>query len=269
MGRNIVHDPDISPLAPAAQINSASRLDYPGYEIDPQALANFLATQDIQHLPSLSSDVLLPVTRAPQTLPGYLGHDARRYAAPHHDTLLSPNSPEFRYARGHPQPQVPRSIPLARLMQRRLSSVPEEDSSPTIHGRSPSPPQVTRHAADRTYLYPTSQHGYQYTELLDSSTNYSGSYLAPVEAASRVSRGSVSWFWERGWQRLYHLKRMDVSDACAQGRYRTRNEGGASDKDGAGVSSASWRPGRLADDLRSSMAIEEVGSSCSSLSTAC
>jgi hypothetical protein len=231
LGRNIVHDSDVSPLAPAAQINSGSLLDYPGYEIDPitsQALANFLATQDIQHLPSLSSDVLLPVARAPQTLPGYLGHDARRYAAPHHDTLLSPVSPEeFLYTRGHPQPQVPRSIPLARLMQRRLSSVPEEDSSPTIHGRSPSPPQITRHTVDRTYLYPPPQHGYQYTEMLESSTNYSGSYLEP---ASRVSQGKLrgSTFGSKGSN-----VNMDAPDA--QGRYRTRNEGGASEKEGTGV----------------------------------
>ncbi len=231
LGRNIVHDPDISPLAPAAQISSASRLDYPGYEIDPQALANFLATQDIQHLPPLSSDVLLPVTRAPQTLPGYLGHDARRYAAPHHDTLLSPSSPEeFRYTRGHSQLQAPRSIPLARLMQRRLTSVPEEDSSPTIHGRSPSPPQVTRHAADRTYFH-TSQHGYQYTEMLDPSTNYSGSYLAPVEQASRVSQGKL-----RGSALGSKNFTVGMDAPEAQGRYRTRNEGGSSEKEGAGVS---------------------------------
>ena len=232
LGRNIMHDPDVSPLAPPAQINSASRLDYPGYDIHPvtsQALANFLATQDIQHLPPLSSEVLLPVARAPQTLPGYLGHEARRYAPPHRDTLLSPTSPEgFRYTQGHPQPQVPRSIPLARLMQRRLSSVPEEDSSPTIHGRSPSPPQVTRHAIDRTYLYPTSQHGYQYTEMLESSTNYSGSYLEPT---SRVSQGK-----HRGsaFGNKTSTVGMDVPDS--QGRYRMRNEGGASEKEGAGAS---------------------------------
>lgn len=231
LGRNIVHDSDVSPLAPAAQINSASLLDYPGYEIDSitsQALANLLATQDIQHMPSLSSDVLLPIARAPQTLPGYLGHDARRYAAPHHDTLLSPVSPEeFLYTRGHPQPQVPRSIPLARLMQRRLSSVPEEDSSPTIHGRSPSPPQITRHAVDRTYLYPPPQHGFQYTEMLESSTNYSGSYLEP---ASRVSQGKLRGptFGSKG-----SSVNMDAPDA--QGRYRTRNEGGASEKEATGV----------------------------------
>ncbi len=229
LGRNIVHDPDISPLAPAAQINSASRIDYPGYDIDPQVLANFLATQDIQHLPSLSSDVLLPVTRAPQTLPGYLGHDARRYAAPHHDTLLSPSSPEeFRYTRGHPQSQIPRSIPLVRLMQRRLSSVPEEDSSPTIHGRSPPPPQVTRHATDRTYLYPTSQHGYQYTEMLEPSTNYSGNYLEP---ASRVSQGKL-----RGSALGSKSSTVGMDAPDAQGRYRTRNEGGTSEKEGAGIS---------------------------------
>lgn len=227
-----VHDPDVSPLAPPAQINPASRLDYPGYEMDPvtsQALANFLATQDIQHLPSLSSEVLFPVTRAPPTMPGYLGHDARRYAAPHHDTLRSPTSPEeFRYTRGHPQPQIPRSIPLARLMQRRLSSVPEEDSSPTIHGRSPSPPQVTRHAADRTYLYPTSQHGYQYTEMLESSTNYSGPYL---EQASRVSQGRL-----RGSAFGSTNSTVGMDAPESQGRYRTRNEGGASEKESAGVS---------------------------------
>lgn len=232
LGRNILHDPDLSSLAPAPQINSASRLDYPGYGLDPvtsQALTNIFATQDIQHLPALPSEVLLPVARGPQTLPGYIRDDARRYTAPHHDTLVatvSPTSPEeFRYTRGHPQPQIPRSIPLARLVQRRLSSVPEEDPSPTIHGRSPSPPQVTRQSADRTYLYPPAQHGYQYPEILESSTNYSGSYL---ESASRGSQGKL-----RG--SIFSSKSstvgMDVLDS--QGRYRARHEGSTSEKEGS------------------------------------
>ena len=229
LGRNILHDPDVSSLAPPAQINSASRLDYPGYELDPitsQALTNFFATQDIQHLPPVPSEVLLPIARAPQTLPEYIGHDARRYATPHHDTLVSPTSPEeFRYTRGHPQPQIPRSIPLARLMQRRLSSVPEEDSSPTIHGRSPSPPQITRQGVDRSYLYPPAQHGYQYPEILESSTNYSGSYS---ESASRGPQGRLHGpvFSSRS-----SAVGRDILDA--QGRYRTRHEGSASEKEGA------------------------------------
>jgi hypothetical protein len=232
LGRNILHDPDVSSLAPPAQINSASRLDYPGYDLDPvtsQALTNIFATQDIQHLPPLPSEVLLPLACGPQTLPGYIRDDARRYAGPHHDTLVaaaSPTSPEeFRYTRGHPQPQIPRSIPLARLMQRRLSSVPEEDPSPTIHGRSPSPPQVTRQGIDRTYLYPPAQHGYQYPEILESSTSYSGSYL---ESASRGLQGKLrgSVFSGKG-----STVGLDVLDS--QGRYRARHEGGASEKEGS------------------------------------
>ena len=227
LGRNFVHDPDVSPLAPAAHINSASRLEYPNYELDPvssQALTNLLATQDMQHLPHLSSELLLPIARAPQTEHGYIGHDARQYAAPHHDTLLPPTSPEeLRYTRGHPQPQIPRSIPLARLMQRRLSSVPEEDSSPTIHGRSPSPPQVTRHGADRPYLYPVAQHGYQYTGMLGPSTNYSGSYL---ESASRGSQGNFRGPVIRSKSSTVGMDALD-----AQGRHRVRYEGGASEKE--------------------------------------
>ena len=55
--------------------------------------------------------------------------------------LASPTSPDFQLTnRGYGTHQ-PRSIPLARLIQRRLSSVPEEsDSSATVRGRSPSPP---------------------------------------------------------------------------------------------------------------------------------
>ncbi|KAI0297100.1 hypothetical protein BC826DRAFT_1184740 [Russula brevipes] len=226
LARNIAHDANVSPLAPPAQINSASRLDYPGYDLDPvtsQALTNLLASQDLQHLPSLSSEALLPVTRAPQTLPGYLGHDARRYTTSHHDTVLSPTSPEeFRYTRGHPQPQI-RSIPLARLVQRRLSSVPEEDSSPTIHGRSPSPPQVTRHGQDRHYLCPPAQHGYQYAEMFGSSTNYSGSYLG---SASRGSQGKL-----RGPVFGSRSSTGGVDGLDAQGRCRTRHEGSTSDKE--------------------------------------
>jgi hypothetical protein len=227
-GRNILHDADVSSLAPAAQINSASRLEYPGYDLDPvtsQTLTNIFAAQDIQHLPSLPSDALLPIARAPQTLPGYINHDSRRYAVPHHD-IVSPTSPEeFRYTRGHSQPQILRSIPLARLMQRRLSSVPEEDSSPTIHGRSPSPPQITRQGADRSYLYPPAPHGYQYPQTVESSANYSGSY---VESASRGSQGKL-----RGavFSSKISAGSMDALDA--QGRYRTRHEGVAPEKEGA------------------------------------
>jgi hypothetical protein len=224
LGRNILHDLDVSSLVPAAQINSASQLDYPCYELDPvrsQALTNIFAAQDIQHLPTLPPDVPLPITRAPQTLPRYITHDARRYATPHHDTLVSPTSPEeFRYTRGHSQPQIPRSIPLARLMP----SVPEEDSSPTIHGRSPSPPQVTRQGTERSCLYPPAQHGYQHPEIVEPSTNYSGSYS---ESAPRGSQGKL-----RGavCSSKSSVVGMDALDP--QGRYRTRHEGAASEKDG-------------------------------------
>lgn len=227
LGRNIVHDPDVSPLAPAAQINSLSRLDYPDYELDPvtsQALTNLLAAQDIQHLSPMPSEVLLPVTRAPQTLPGYLGHDVRRYSAPHHDVLLSPTSPEeFEYSRGHSQHQVPRSIPLARLMQRRLSSVPEEDSSPTIHGRSPSPPQAIRHSVDRPYLHPPAQHRYQYADMLEPSASHPGPYL---QSASHGSQGRIRgpMFGSKG-----STVGADVLDA--QGRYRPRHDGGAPERE--------------------------------------
>ncbi|KAI0254055.1 hypothetical protein BJV78DRAFT_1351335 [Lactifluus subvellereus] len=227
LGRNIVHDPEVSPLAPAAQINSVSRLDYPDYELDPvtsQALTNLLAAQDIQHLPPLPSEVLLPVTRAPQALPGYLGHDVRRYSAPHHDVLLSPTSPgELRYTRGHSQHQIPRSVPLARLMQRRLSSVPEEDSSPTIHGRSPSPPQAIRHSVDRPYLHPPAQHRYQYADIPEPSASYSGPYL---ESTSHGSQGKVRGpiFCSKG-----STVGADVLDA--QGHYRLRRDGSASERE--------------------------------------
>jgi hypothetical protein len=224
LGRNILHDLDVSSLVPAAQINSASQLDYPCYELDPvrsQALTNIFAAQDIQHLPTLPPDVPLPITRAPQTLPRYITHDARRYATPHHDTLVSPTSPEeFRYTRGHSQPQIPRSIPLARLMP----SVPEEDSSPTIHGRSPSPPQVTRQGTERSCLYPPAQHGYQHPEIVEPSTNYSGSYS---ESAPRGSQGKL-----RGAVRSSKSSVVGMDALDPQGRYRTRHEGAASEKDG-------------------------------------
>ncbi|KAI9442164.1 hypothetical protein H4582DRAFT_1926809, partial [Lactarius indigo] len=226
LGRNIMHDHEI-PLAPPPQINPVPRPDYSGYELDPatsQALTNFLATQDYQHLSPLSSEVLLPVSRTAQTLPGYLGHDVRRYATSHRDALSSPGHEEFRYARGHSQHQIPRSIPLARLMQRRLSSVPEEDSSPTINGRSPSPSQLMRHGADRPYLHPPAEHGYQYADILGSSGNYPVAYLDPVSHGSQSKvRGSV-----------FSNKNSSTAGATAleiQGRYRARHEGSSSEKD--------------------------------------
>ncbi|KAH9048318.1 hypothetical protein EDB84DRAFT_1556949 [Lactarius hengduanensis] len=227
LGRNIMHDHEIPHLVPPPQINPVPRPDYSSYELDPatsQALTNFLATQDYQHLSPLSSEVLLPVSRTTQTLPGYLGHDARRYAAPHRDALSSPSHEEFRYARGHSQHQIPRSIPLARLMQRRLSSVPEEDSSPTINGRSPSPSQLMRHGADRPYLHPPAEHGYQYADILGSSGNYPVAYLDPASHGSQSKvRGSV-----------FNNKSSSTAGATAldiQGRYRARHEGSSSEKD--------------------------------------
>ncbi|KAI9463579.1 hypothetical protein BJY52DRAFT_1414793 [Lactarius psammicola] len=246
LGRNIMHDREIPSLAP--RIDPVSRLDYPGYEIDPatsQALTNLLATQDYQHLPSLSSEVLLPVPRTAQTLPGYLGHDIRRYAASHRDALLSPSHEEFRYARGHSQHQVPRSIPLARLMQRRLSSVPEEDPSPTINGRSPSPSQLMRHGADRPYLHPPAEHGYQYADIIESSGNYPVAYLDPASHSSQSKvRGPV------------FSSKSSTAGATAleiQGRYRTRHEGSSSEKDsttgpkraGGGLRKTRGRPPRV------------------------
>jgi hypothetical protein len=150
---------------------------------------------------------------------------AGNYATPHHDTLVSPMSPEeFRYTRGHSQPQIPKSTPLARLMQRRLSSVPEEDSSPTIHGRSPSPPQVTRQGTERSYLYPPAQHGYQYPVIVESSTGYSGSYS---ESAPRGSQGKL-----RGAVCSSKSSVVGINALDPQGRYRTRHEGAASEKEG-------------------------------------
>ena len=223
LGRNIIHDHEMPSLAPAPQIN---RLDYPGYELDPatsQALTNLLATQDYQHLSPLSSEVLLPVPRTAQTLPGYLGHDVRRYAAPHRDALLSPSHEEFRYARGHSQHQIPQSIPLARLMQRRLASVPEEDSSTIINGRSPSPPRLITHGADRPYLHPPAEHGYPYADILGSSGNYPVAYLDSASHSSQSKvRGSVFG------------SKSSTGGATAleiQGRYRERHEGSSSEKD--------------------------------------
>lgn len=229
MGHNITHDHELASLAHAPQINPVPQLTYPSYELDPatsQALTSLLASQDYQHLPSLSSDALLPVPRTPQTLPGYLGHDVRQYAAPHRDTLLSPSHEEFRYTRGHLQQQVPRSIPLARLMQRRLSSVPEEDSSPPINRRSPSP-QLLRHGVDRPYLHPhaeRAEHGYQYADILGHSGNYPASYLDSASQGSQSKvRGSV--FSSRS------SNAVPANALEVQGRYRARHEGTLFEKD--------------------------------------
>ncbi|KAF8274462.1 hypothetical protein EI94DRAFT_1825457 [Lactarius quietus] len=225
--RTSTHDHEITSLAPAPQLNPVTRLTYPGYELDPatsQALTSLLASQDYQNLPPLSSEVLLPVPRTTQTLPGYLGHDIRRYAAPHRDTLLSPGREEFRYTRGHPQPQhqIPRSIPLARLMQRRLSSVPEEDSSPPINRRSPSP-QLMRHGADRPYLHAPAEHGYPYTDLLGSSGNYPASYL---DSASHNMQSKVRGPAFSGKNSTAGTNALEI-----QGRYRARHEGSSSEKE--------------------------------------
>ncbi|KAI0266797.1 hypothetical protein BC834DRAFT_1032521 [Gloeopeniophorella convolvens] len=229
-GRNVLQDVDIPQLAPAAQINSTSRMDYPSdYDFDPvssQALMNLLATRDMQRMPSLPADGLSSIGYAPQTAAEYLGRDLRQYATAHHESLFSPStSPEgHRHTRGHSQHQVPRSIPLARLMQRRLSVVTEEESSPTIHGRSPSPPQHVKRGMDRSYLHSVNQHGYQYSDALDQPVDYPAVSMGPTarDTQPRVRVPTVN-----GRSPAVNTEAIE-----AQRPYRVRREG-TLDREGA------------------------------------
>ncbi|VDC07729.1 unnamed protein product [Peniophora sp. CBMAI 1063] len=142
-----------SVLEPAAQISSLQAGGRPTAQVDysqlsnPQDLLAFLARNEQLQAANVLAQMPAPKTR---TLSGQsassmtsaaererrLSSSSQMSAAGY--GLASPTSPDIQPgARGY----QPRSIPLARLIQRRLSSVPEEsDSSATIRGRSSSPP---------------------------------------------------------------------------------------------------------------------------------
>ncbi|TFY70619.1 hypothetical protein EVG20_g2384 [Dentipellis fragilis] len=143
---DLAMDMGMASLAPAAQINSASRLRVPALNIhnlfssqasdnNQVARNNFLSSTP-SAMPSSQELRSLSRTSAPPNR-GMVHAPAEVRAPP------SPTSPEVVRKRTPSQPQ-PRSIPLARLMQRRLSAVPEEDAASTVRGNSPSP---ARHAS--------------------------------------------------------------------------------------------------------------------------
>ncbi|KZV73292.1 hypothetical protein PENSPDRAFT_304221 [Peniophora sp. CONT] len=150
-----------SVLEPAAQINSlhgarpSTQMDYSQLS-NPQDLLAFLARNEqlqaantLAHAPAavpaaktrtLSGHSVSSLTSA-TSRERHLSSSSQMSAAGY--GLASPTSPDIQPAtsRGGYGTHQPRSIPLARLIQRRLSSVPEEsDSSATGRGRSSSPP---------------------------------------------------------------------------------------------------------------------------------
>ncbi|KAI0318397.1 hypothetical protein OF83DRAFT_1171137 [Amylostereum chailletii] len=149
-----------SSLAPAAQISPITRSSQQPVDFNelssPQAILNYLAKRD-SHLSPSSVDLRSPshhrnvssISLQPVVKPRGHPSNSRSYVPP------SPTSPEDHHHRPYSHHQ-PRSIPLARLIQRRLSAVQEEDASSTIRGRSPSPslpstddradPRYRRHA---------------------------------------------------------------------------------------------------------------------------
>ncbi|KAA1476044.1 hypothetical protein DENSPDRAFT_932756 [Dentipellis sp. KUC8613] len=139
-------DMGMASLAPAAQINSGSRLRVPALNIhnlfSSQASDNYQLPRGnfSSSTPSAapSSQELRSFSRASAPPNRGMVHAPSEVRAP-----PSPTSPEAVRRRTPSQPQ-PRSIPLARLMQRRLSAVPEEDAASTVRGTSPSP---ARHAS--------------------------------------------------------------------------------------------------------------------------
>ncbi|KAI0066141.1 hypothetical protein BV25DRAFT_1821030 [Artomyces pyxidatus] len=165
-----------SSLAPPAQIDSSSvsqlHCDLDSSRVpSSQALMNFLTRRDIHRLSPLNSDYLLSSTGPSQTMhhtPGPMTElKAHRILSSHGYVPPSPTSPEVdRHAYSHQH--QPRSIPLARLIQRRLSAVPEEDSNSTVRGRSSSPPlqmhlqamQRSSQHAPRAYVPPQQQSMY-------------------------------------------------------------------------------------------------------------
>jgi hypothetical protein len=159
--RRLVHDrlADMAspPLAPAAQIDSYP-VSYPTSDFNelssPRELLNYLARREL----FTSQTTQAPVP--PQKTRTFSGHSQSTYTSAgshnrHHSSSLQyapppPIYPELNLhvSRGYTTHQ-PRSIPLTRLIQRRLSAVPEEDTSSTVRGRSPSP--VPRGFEDRAH----------------------------------------------------------------------------------------------------------------------
>ncbi|KAI0032096.1 hypothetical protein K488DRAFT_86190 [Vararia minispora EC-137] len=154
--RRLIHErlSDMSSpsLAPAAQIDTyPTSLPVADFNelSSPQELLKYIARREM-----LIASQASQATGVSQRARKLSNHSQPSYTAGtsrdrHHSSQSSlrqgysppsPTSPEMHLhvPRGYTTHQ-PRSIPLTRLIQRRLSAVPEEDAASTLRGRSPSP----------------------------------------------------------------------------------------------------------------------------------
>ncbi|THH21347.1 hypothetical protein EW146_g203 [Bondarzewia mesenterica] len=134
-------------LAPPAQIQSSARLQPAVRNItsvsSSETLVNYLGGHDAVYSTTASPQRPGPPPNTPRSRTVSQEQPTRRYQPYYAKAPISPTSPETHHR--SLSYQQPRSIPLARLIQRRLSAVPEEDGNSTVRGRSPSPPLPSMH----------------------------------------------------------------------------------------------------------------------------
>ena len=148
---NSVSDGRLPRLAPAAHISTFS-----GHKLPPRLAAEYArrravpddhqlhqytSTSPVRHAPhdpAVSPSAPRVPPNTPHGIPTSYG--ARRLDPIAHsmDPPSSPPSQQVTTSLGLPQQM--RSIPLSRLVQRRLSTVPEEDYASSVDGRTPPPP---------------------------------------------------------------------------------------------------------------------------------
>ncbi|KAI0051894.1 hypothetical protein FA95DRAFT_1593112 [Auriscalpium vulgare] len=203
---------DVAPsLAPAAHISSSrpqQHSDLSSDAVSAQALMDYLARRDLHQFHEDLSSSSAPRPSQNAGLPDMQSYQNIRHYNPTLGRIPpSPTSPEVHQQRGHTHDRQPRSIPLARLIQRRLSAVPEEDTSSTVRGPSPSPPPSKQPRAYGAAQQPHEIYGtpsqYLHNKLATQSRMHEPvlperTYHAPHDASQVKVRLPMSPIMNRG-----------------------------------------------------------------------
>lgn len=182
----------------------------------------------VQNVGPLHSPVLPP--KAPPNTPSTTVFRDSRHASsqnkpPSVVVPLSPTSPKTRQTVAQ---QHPRSIPLSRLIQRRLSAVPEEDSV-LLSDRAPTPPLTDLSAepsANRYVASPINSTGVHermmfsadHIPCVNSSSGGKGSSTTPLHSAKMTKDRDTKMAQEDSGQRNDSREMKSTRGVRARGR---------------------------------------------------
>lgn len=196
---NLGHDNRLSRLAPAAHISN-----FNGQKLPPRLASDYarrrVTPEDISiHPPGLSTkEYGLTSSPAVPKVPPNTPHGTSSAYGPRRlggtaQSSLAPTSPTSEPPRNVPGlelPQHARSIPLSRLVQRRLSTVPEEDYASSAGGRTP--PHAIRTSAEgptrgssglQLFLSPTSR-----SDVNSASLGFAGDTIGTTYGTGDIGK---------------------------------------------------------------------------------